>query len=296
MNEQEQAIRILNLYGIHTDDGYFVDNALTMFCSKDIINRTFSFLHVEFDSDNLISLEALKDKCEIIGRFPFLSYGYFCVKDSQFAIMLHPYFRRSHGRSNNFNTELLAGLFDISEASSSCSLKLRIDSDCIMLSEHVHSIQERERWSGPYFTDNIPDNKTDVTRFSSDSAERMINGSSFTEFWWNNNKDGTKQLEIEEIHSDNTPNLMDEMFGCKYIHSLYDPEKKIFIHFDGAVRAYTQDQISDRQYTSMNRIEKHSVYTKLFRMDGAISLDNWKFLISSFMIRNKSVREYFEGR
>lgn len=296
MNEQEQAIRIFNLYGIHTDQGCFVDNALTIFCSKDIVNRTFPFLQDEFDSDNLMSIDSLKDKCDIIGRFPFLSYGYFCVKNTQFAIMLHPYFRRSHSRSNNFNTELLAGLFDISEASSSCSLKLQIDPDCIMLSEHVHSIQERERWSGPYFTNNIPDNKTDVTRFSSDIVEKMSNGSSFTEFWWNNRKDGTKQLEIEEIQCEDTPNLPDELFGCKYIHSIYDTEKKTFIHFDGAVRAYTQDQISNRQFTSMNHIDKHSVYTKLFRMDGAISLDDWKFLISSYMIHNKSVREYFEGR
>ena len=85
----------------------------------------------------------------------------------------------------------------------------------------------------------------------------------------------------------------EEFFGCRYIHSIYDMNKKEFRHFDGAIRMYDEIKILKRWETTINKAGKDSEYSKLFRIDGNLLLADWKKLAILYYHGNPLIYEYF---
>ena len=85
----------------------------------------------------------------------------------------------------------------------------------------------------------------------------------------------------------------EDVYGCRYVHSDFDPSVDAITHFDGAIRAYRSDAFEARRATQMNRAGKHAEYTKIFRIDGPLEVSDWQSLCGSYFRGNPLLAEYF---
>ena len=81
--------------------------------------------------------------------------------------------------------------------------------------------------------------------------------------------------------------------GSRYFHSIYNPQDEVFIHADGAIRFYTQDELSGRKTTHVRRAGKTGKRVKVFQLDGVIERDAWTTLACAFFVWNEDVMSYF---
>jgi len=271
--------------------GIPIQSSFPKYLKTDIIFEVFPSLSNLLDDDGLILWEDLLKEFDHLTTPGASNLGYFKSKTNEYTIMLHPFFRRSFTRINNFSPNLIDTLIRLYYKYKNKSLKVALDSDCIMLTKDWHGICEREHYYGAPFQNDIPANKEGCVEYTADSKENILTGSVATQFYWKN-KGNIFQLEVEEIRDCEKPNLNDD-YGCKYIHTIYDKGLSQFIHLDGAIRKYDLDAIINRQSVPLDKSGKESEYTKLFRADGNIPFQLWKRIISSFSPYNKSIIDYF---
>ena len=189
---------------------------------------------------------------------------------------------------------MLYWLFILNSQYGNESLKIALDTDAIMLSKDWHAVCEREKIYGAPFNNEIPSNKDGCANYQLSLAEKIATGSVVTQFYWKHKDSNQFQLEIEEIRDSQRPNC-GELYGCKYIHTLFDSNCNEFIHLDGAIREYNLDEIVKREYVALNKCPKSLKYTKLFRVDGIIPFDLWKQIIYTYSPYNSSIVEYFNS-
>lgn len=274
-----------------TEAGIPVYSSFPKFLKENIIYEIFPSLSRITDKDGLIRWEDLLENFEHLTFTGATNLGYFKSKDNEYTIMLHPFFRTSFNRINNFSPSLIDNLLYLYYRHKNKSLKVSLDSDCIMLTKDWHGLCEREHYYGAPFQNDIPTNKEGCVEYTADRTENILTGSVATQFCWKN-RDRIFQLEVEEIRDCEKPNL-DDSYGCKYIHTIYDKDLSRFTHLDGAIRKYDLDAIIKRQSVPLDKSGKDAEYTKLFRVDGDIPFDLWKQVISSFSPCNKSIIDYF---
>lgn len=77
------------------------------------------------------------------------------------------------------------------------------------------------------------------------------------------------------------------------MHSFFNPGTGIFDHFDGAIRKYDEDLMSERKAKNMNQMGHRAKYTKIFRIDGKLPISKWKGLITQYLMDNHDVYRYF---
>lgn len=291
--EQQDLISALLEAGIDYKSGNFVDSNMPMFYCPDVVWKLFPDLKYKTDNKGLIDTKELELSFELYSKklISISSAGYFRSLDGPFAIMAHPFMRRGMSRCNNFLPMFLPIFLCPREKWEGCTIKLQLDADCIMLKKDVQELIERERMWGPRFTEDISKIKPGVARHSQKHGVYP----NVTEYYWKEKKGGVFQLEIEELDDEATKLLEEELYGCKYLHSEYDRKLKRFVHFDGAVRKYTKQQLEERKLVAINKAGSDQAYTKLFRIDGNIPFLKWKQLISMYLIDNETVNEYFCG-
>lgn len=62
----------------------------------------------------------------------------------------------------------------------------------------------------------------------------------------------------------------------RYLHAIRDTKRGVFVHCDGAVRGYTEEEYALRaQRAYVTGRQSASRYRKLFRIDGAITASEW---------------------
>lgn len=265
-------------------DGRVFANGIVMYESKDIIFKTFPFLTKDsFDGDGLISLGLL------LQHFDYKGCGVFAAKKSEFALLMHPYLRRSLSRLNNFNTGFIDELFKANSGTS--PVRIKIDESVVGFTPSYVGNIEFEFWFGPSYSDDIMGIPEGVTTYGTNDIEKVFHPVCKTEFLWEN-KDGKRQFEMEEVADESMPAL-DGKFGCRYLHSFYVPESGIFEHFDGAIRMYDKDLIMERRGKPINQMGHRADYTKLFRIDGKLPIHLWKSLITQYLKDNMDVYRYF---
>lgn len=101
-----------------------------------------------------------------------------------------------------------------------------------------------------------------------------------------------RTFEVEELVEDQSPGLPDGMYGCRYAHAEYSPAAAAITHFDGAIRAYPEDEYMKRIDNMIDHAGKHSAYTKLFRFDAQMPVTCWKRLLSDYFRGNPLIPEY----
>ena len=276
--------RELNSQNLNCDNGTFFCNGIVMYGYQGVVENAFPWLKDKKDKDGLILLK------DLFETFDYKGQGVFSCKTSDFAILLHPFFRKSFSRYNNFNFGFLDELIQLYPTNQ--TIKVRIDDNFIGYSPSYIKNMEFEYWFGPKYDDDISKIQKDVTCYKSSQEEKIYNQVDKTEFVWQN-KDGKYQFEMEEVMDSDAPTLDSEQFACRYLHSIYDSNIGVFEHFDGAIRQYDLDSICERIDKPINQVGHNSKYTKLFRLDGKIQLSVWKSLITNYLKNNYDVYRYF---
>lgn len=277
-------LKEIERYHLICDNGRLFCNGLVMYGDSGIVGKAFPWLNKQKDNDGLILLK------DIYEGFSYLGQGVFASKESDLAIFLHPFFRKSFSRYNNYNFEFIDEL--LGQYPANQSIKIKIDDDFIGYSPSFIKNMEFEYWFGPKYDDDISKIPSGVTCYKSSEEEKLYNQVEKTEFVWQNKKDKF-QFEMEEVSDSDAPTLDDEQYACRYLHSIYDYETSAFDHFDGAVRQYNIDSICERLEKPINQMGHNAKYTKLFRLDGEIPLATWKSLITNYLKNNYDVYRYF---
>lgn len=251
----------------------------------DIAKRVFPEIFQEQDKDELIPLNSVLQYFEPIGT------GVFKSKDKELTLFAHPYFRKSLSRSNNYYRAFLDQLINLRNRNS-FDIKLGFDSDLVGYSPTYKNPIELEFWRGPKFSDDIAKISTGVTVHASTDYQKIFHGISKTEFWWKE-EDSIRVFEAEELKEIPSYGIGKDQFGCRYVHAIIDISNKTFNHFDGAIRMYTVRKMKERALKDIKKAGKHTEYTKLFRVDGVLSISEWKSLVSDYFQGNPLVIEYF---
>lgn len=239
----------------------------------------------EKDKAGLINIKDLEKD------FTYKYHGVFIHNELPLCIYFHSYFRKSLSRHNNFH-HLFLDEFMTHKNNDKVTLKIAVDWDMIGYAPDFLQTLEFEYWFGPKYDDDISKINPGLTKHMCNDFEKEYYQISSTEFYWKDNKN-LKEFELEELKENNVPTLED-FFGCRYVHSIYDSNKDTFVHFDGAIRGYTSELYFDRIDKNMTEFGRRSDYKKLFRIDGALDLKDWKNLTTKYMQGNPLIYEYFD--
>lgn len=109
-------------------------------------------------------------------------------------------------------------------------------------------------------------------------------------------RDGIKTIQIEELLPINPQPFLQGLIFNRYVHARWDPKSSIFIHLDGAIRGYEFEQYPERLATDLKKYSGRAAqYSKAFRLDGEISLNDWCRLVAKFFQNNELILEYLGG-
>lgn len=251
---------------------------------KDLVKRAFPKLCENIDDSGLIDLNLLK---------PILPGIYRIGKHKEFVIYAHKYFRRGFSYYNTLNEEFLKRIENLCKAD--IKIKIAIDTNCIGLASTTRLAKEYEYWWGPKFNDDLTEIPLGLTVHNNEYYNELMSPIKKTEFRWYE-QGGRHTFECEEICG--RLNLRcDESnyYGCRFIHSMVDYDKKRPVHIDGAIRAYTQDKMLIRENTTLDKTDRDAYYTKLWRIDNTINIETWKELVTHYFKDNMLIGEYFNG-
>lgn len=236
----------------------------------------------EQDADYLVSYNELS----VIGPGVFAS--------GNFILFAHRFFRRSLSSLNDLNQPFLSLLAEIAR-DPSLRVRIRLDPDLIGVRSTYREVIELEYWWGPKFDDDLASIPNGVSRYQADERTVAYYGISATEFWWHEQNE-QKTLECEELLNRPSCGIGNERYGCRYVHSIIEKGTNSSFHLDGAVRIYDTDAMLERLEEPINKAGRNTDYNKLWRIDGSLSVEKWKALISHYFRGNRLVGEYFDGK
>ncbi len=276
----------LKIIGSHLTDNHMrIDAGCAAIYQKNIACQLFPKLFAEKDDVGLIPLSILLE------NFNYQGQGIFKNRHSELSVFADVNFRRRQSIHNNFHFYFLNELIWLFDQKN-ISIKIRIDENLLGYAPSYHDSIELEYHWGPKFNDDISTIKPGLTRYECSTSDRYFYGLSRTEFYWKEDKN-EKTFELEELRDQTAPQDGDELYNCRYIHSIYDTDKKTFFHFDGAIRSYGLEEMSDRLDKNFLEYGRKAAYKKLFRIDGSLSLASWKTLTIHYMQGNPLMYEYF---
>lgn len=251
------------------------------------------------DKEGLFSYES------IAKQLPPSSYqeGYFVGGD--YMLMAHPYFRRGMYPDNNWAPRFIDLFWSLN--SENLSKYIAIDEDRVRINVDDSAYLEEDIWYGAPFNKEISDisNGTIKLRPPLDLKPHHI------EFFFANaycldikwsEANGVKTFQALEIKSQDVQLTLGDRtyFPARYLHSEFDFSTGYFRHFDGAVQLFNEEEYLQRRdsdfnmpYKSLDQIKARS--TKVFKLNGKLSVDTWVELCCHFFAANPLAFEYFTG-
>lgn len=251
------------------------------FESTGLAERTFPRIFEQRDDDGLVPMGLLNSEMPGVYRI------------GELVLFASPYLRRSLSRLNTLNEALLSRLQQAT-TNPDLTVKVRLDPDVVGLASTLQASLEFAHWWGPHFADDLGSIPTGVARYEADERQRFFSGIHHTDFWWHEQND-LKTLECEEVIDIPSLGVGRDVWGCRYIHSIVDPKSELPNHLDGAIRMYDEDRMIQRLDADLMHAGRRSDYTKLWRIDGPIPLNQWKELIAHNFRDNELVGEYLSG-
>jgi hypothetical protein len=227
----------------------------------------------------------------VLSEFDYYKQGIFKHKKKPLCVFAHQFFRRSQSRFNNFFFSFLDELITLSE-NPDLTIRIKLDSDLIGYSPSCREMGELAYHFGPKYNDQIDQIKHGITKHQCSDLQRKFSGISVTEFFGKH--DGNEfTFESEEIR-DSPSGTTDDHYACRYVHAIYEKNSGNFRHFDGAIRSYNFESIIDRVAQSFLEAGRKAEYTKLFRIDGKLTISKWKTLVTHYYQENPLIYEYFD--
>jgi hypothetical protein len=175
-------------------------------------------------------------------------------------------------------------------------LRLALNEQHFMTALAFSPYFERDYWWGPPLSSETLDDprKLGVTVYG-DPQSGLMHEYPRLYVDWSMNKEGHKVVQIEEL-SDHPGASQAGMRLLRYLHAIRDIERGVFIHCDGAVRAYTHEQYEARVAKGyMTGRESAGRYRKVFRLDGDIETDVWSNITACWFRGNRLMKEYLDG-
>lgn len=135
----------------------------------------------------------------------------------------------------------------------------------------------------------INDNKLksqSLFRLDKEYSENKIGGTLYANFYKDKNKINFQLWQIYHINDEyiNIPTY--------YVHGIYDINKKYFIHFDGALINHNKEY---RLLIEQGIIPpKDADYYKIFRLDGIITKQEAKEMMSNYLTIDELNNEFME--
>lgn len=111
-----------------------------------------------------------------------------------------------------------------------------------------------------------------------------------TEFAWIPRGSGEIHFHLEEVPSRKVRGSR----GSRYVHAIYRPDDRRFIHLDGAVRIFDQRQLESRldESSHVKDTDKLGVRVKLSRVDSVITRQAFMNFLVNFYVWNYDVSRY----
>jgi len=263
--------------------------------ARDLFPRFFD------QGSDIVDKDGLVDYRKLLEATRQVAPGIFHEPKADLLLFAHPFMRRSLSRRNPLNANLLQAIDRTARQVPSLRVRLRLDPDMVGHPGSAKTSIELEYWRGPRFSDDIAAIPSGATVHKADERTRMFAGVDRTEFWWKAEEQRTggdpiRTFEAEELVEDPSSGDPAERYGCRYMHAEYDPATRRISHFDGAIRQYEGEAYLRRLDSSIDRAGKHSIYTKLFRFDGDLPVEDWKDLASDHFRGNTLVGEYLGAK
>lgn len=274
-SHKEPYDRLLSLLGnkLSSPQMYVTDSVAVI--DTGIVAKCAPSLWEQRDDDGLIPIKALE----------IVSPGIY--KYGEYLLYAHSYFRRSLSRLNSLNIPFLMRLQEHSG-----NAKIALDPDLIGLAGTQTEWREYAYWWGPKFNDDLSSIPFGVTCHQNTYYNALTSPIIRTECGWYE-QNGIRTFECEEITDVKNISSSNDLYGCRYVHSMQYPGTDAPHHLDGAIRAYDDEKMLIRLECNMDKAERNTTYTKLWRIDGVIETRVWKELITHYYRDNPLVGEYF---
>ncbi len=284
--------------GIDLQGGRFVQMEAAIFLQSGLAAELYPDLFTP--SSTLVDKDGLVDYRVLANRMKEVQPGVFHDPDRDLLLFAHRFFRRSLSHRNKLNTNFLETFAEAARQDSALSMRLKLDPDALGHPASAQNLIELEYWRGPKYTDDISAIPNGVAEHKADERTKFYEGVDRTHVWWKEPETRTvsgesveyRTFEVEELIENPSGGLQENTFGCRYAHAEYSAKEKALTHFDGAIRAYAGERYLERIDASIDRAGKNSDYTKLFRIDGSLSVSSWKRLLNDFFRGNKLIPEY----
>lgn len=275
------------LLGDHlTENALYLYAGCVCYLDDNIIEGLYPKLFEKQDKDGLIYLS------DLLQQFTYKGHGVFKDNNSELAVIAHQFFRKSLSHHNNLNYFLIDELVKQAK-NDKIKVRISLDKNLIGLAKTYYDIIELEYWRGPKFNNDVSKIKSGVTVYGSNEYQKLYYGISQTEFWWKH-EEGKQTLEVEEIKEHPSEGIDNDKYGCRYVHSIFDEAANSFEHFDGAIRMYDTEKMLSRIDNDIKSAGKQSEYTKLFRVDGELTIEDWKTMVCHYFQANPLIHEYFD--
>lgn len=257
--------------------------------------------HLFVPGVGLVDKDGLADYRDLADRMKQIQPGVFYDSERDVLLFAHRFFRRSLSHRNKLNTYFLQSFGGVARSNDGLRVRIRLDPDILGHPESAQEIVEMEYWHGPKFSDEISSIPSAVAEYKADERTREHQGVDRTHIWWKvpETRDvdgelvGYRTFEIEELIENESWGLGADIYGCRYAHAEFSDDEAAITHFDGAIRAYEGEAYLERIETSIDKAGKQAAYTKLFRIDGPLSIADWKRLLSDHYQGNPLIPEYF---
>jgi hypothetical protein len=256
-----------------------------------------------FDKEGLVSFSELKTSYH---KKPFC-FGYWFADD--YVVMSSHYYRRSMHQLNHYAPRFIEYLESIKDEN--LAISVRVETNEVRIDNSL-SVMELDTWYGASFKTEIASIKDGITKLvpppilDEADIEMFFNYATALNIKWDTKEDKEgkyKNFQSEEFKTENFKIDLDKelLHPSKYLHAEFDFGKKQFRHLDGAIHFYNnldyqQVRYSDFNYNSKNSVQVKGKSTKLFRINGELSVENWMQLVSQFLGGNPLIIEYFEGK
>jgi hypothetical protein len=111
----------------------------------------------------------------------------------------------------------------------------------------------------------------------------------FTDVVWSPRQEGEIHFICEEVPKTST------LRGARYLHAILDVRSNTFIHADGAIRFYSDTELSKRKESHVRHAGKMGKRVNIFRIEGYLDFKEFSGISSSFFVWNEDVMNYFSG-
>ncbi|MGN6180593.1 MAG: hypothetical protein ACTHNW_15515 [Mucilaginibacter sp.] len=262
--------------------------------------------------------ENLTDFDQVSQQFQKKPFGQGMLYGKEFIILAHPNFRRGYSKHANFEPGLLSAFWRFE--SSKAMRYLSLDYDRIKIDINDRTYSEFDTWFGPRFNPDIDQIADGIVRLAppadlddfwlgflfADVIFLDIKWLTKTEKVEDNGTERRRKVKVfyaEEFKKNDFTVVESgiKYHPVKYIHAEYLPEKKNFRHLDGAIHFYTEDEYQARYNQDFNYNQKNANQIKtrsekLFKINGELSIENWRNFCGLFLTQDPLIIEYFEGK